>query len=61
MDKDPPEILLGNGKSQIALRGREAIRAGGSAVWYFLMARALQALATAALLSVAGIMLVRGL
>jgi hypothetical protein len=39
-----PEILIGSGKSQITLKGREAIRAAGWTVRFLLFARGIRLL-----------------
>lgn len=39
-----PEILIGSGKSQITLKGREAIRAAGWTVPFLLFARGIRLL-----------------
>jgi hypothetical protein len=43
MDRDEqPEVHLGTGKSQISLKGKEAIRAAGWALRLLLLARAVR-------------------
>jgi hypothetical protein len=44
MSEQPPEVIFGSGKSQISLRGREAIRAAGWALRMLLFARAVRVL-----------------
>jgi hypothetical protein len=42
--QDIPEVIVGSGKSQISLRGRDAIRAAGWALPLLLFARAVKIL-----------------
>lgn len=44
MSEHPPEVIFGSGKSQISLRGREAIKAAAWAVPLLVLAKALRIL-----------------
>lgn len=41
---DPPEVIVGAGKAQVSLRGREAIRAAGWTIRLVLVAKAMRIL-----------------